>query len=68
MNNVKLNKKETKKMIEFLNNKARYALQNMMFAIEHNLPVEEQFRNEAKVYFNLRNELMRSLWSYKFMK
>lgn len=57
----KIKKKEAKVMIELLNDKAKYSLQNMMFAIEHGLPVEEQFRGEAKAYLNLRDELMRSL-------
>lgn len=58
---MKIKKKEAKKMIELLNNKAKYALQNMMFAIEHNLPIESQFRGEAKAYLDLRDELLRGL-------
>ena len=48
-------------MIELLDSKARYALQNMMFAIEHKLPLEPQFRGEAKAYLDFRDELLRGL-------
>ena len=59
---MKIKKKEARKMIELLDTKARYALQNMMFAIEHKLSVEQQFRGEAKAYLDLRDELMRGLY------
>lgn len=58
---MNIKKKEAKKMIKLLDDKARYALQNMMFAIEHKLPIESQFRGEAKAYLDLRDELMRGL-------
>ena len=58
---MKIKKKEAKKMIELLDSKARYALQNMMFAIEHKLPLEPQFRGEAKAFLDLRDELLRGL-------
>ena len=48
-------------MIELLNDRAKYSLQNMMFAIEYGLPIEQQFRGEAKAYLDLRDELMRGL-------
>ena len=56
-----IKKKEARKMIELLDDRAKYALQNMMFAIEHKLPIESQFRGEAKAYLDLRDELMRRL-------
>lgn len=58
---MNIKKKEAKKMIKLLDDKARYALQNMMFAIEYKLPIESQFRGEAKAYLDLRDELMRGL-------
>lgn len=58
---MKIKKKEAKKMIELLNDRAKYSLQNMMFAIEYDLPIEQQFRGEAKAYLDLRDELMRGL-------
>lgn len=58
---MNIKKKEAKKMIKLLDDKARYALQNMMFAIGHKLPIESQFRGEAKAYLDLRDELMRGL-------
>ena len=58
---MNIKKKEAKKMIKLLDDKARYALQNMTFAIEYGLPIEPQFRGEAKAYLGLRDELMRGL-------
>ena len=58
---MKIKKKEAKKMIELLNDRAKYSLQNMMFAIEYDLSIEQQFRGEAKAYLDLRDELMRGL-------
>ena len=58
---IKIKKKEAKKMIDLLNYKAKRSIENMAFAIDHGLDVEEQFRVEARIYLELRDELKRTI-------
>ena len=48
---MKIKKKEAKKMIELLNDRAKYSLQNMMFAIEYGLESISR-----KAYFQIERD------------